>query len=55
MDLPSISCDPAHQLGNRTVVAVRWSAAAGVNPLGHFLQFGVYEGRSPFSDGTLLA
>ena len=27
-------------------------AAADVNPLRHFLQFGVYEGRSPFDDGT---
>ena len=27
-------------------------AAAGVNPLLHFLQFGQHEGRSPFADGV---
>ena len=27
-------------------------AAAHVNPLAHFLQFGIHEGRSPFADGV---
>jgi len=27
-------------------------AAAHINPLQHFLQFGIHEGRSPFADGT---
>ena len=26
-------------------------AAAGVNPLDHFLQFGIYEGRQAVNDG----
>jgi len=27
-------------------------AAAHVNPLAHFLQFGIHEGRSSFADGV---
>jgi hypothetical protein len=27
-------------------------AAANVNPLGHYLAFGIYEGRSTFGDGV---
>jgi len=27
-------------------------AAAGVNPLDHYLMFGVYEGRAVVNDGT---
>ena len=27
-------------------------AAAGGNPLEHYLAFGVHEGRSPFADGV---
>jgi serralysin len=27
-------------------------AAAGVNPLEHFLSFGIYEGRQAVSDGV---
>lgn len=27
-------------------------AAAHINPLTHFLQFGIHEGRSGFADGT---
>jgi hypothetical protein len=26
-------------------------AAAGIDPLQHYLQFGIYEGRSAFADG----
>ena len=29
-------------------------AAAGVNPLEHFLKFGIYEGRQPIDDGMWL-
>ncbi|MFC7538405.1 hypothetical protein ACFQU2_01655 [Siccirubricoccus deserti] len=27
-------------------------AAAGINPMEHFLQFGVHEGRLTFADGV---
>jgi serralysin len=27
-------------------------AAAGINPLDHFLQFGIHEGRPPVNDGV---
>jgi serralysin len=27
-------------------------AAAGMNPLDHYLMFGIYEGRTPVSDGV---
>jgi hypothetical protein len=33
-------------------VLVRFSlAAANINSLTHFLEFGIHEGRSPFADG----
>jgi hypothetical protein len=28
-------------------------AAAGINPLEHYLKYGIYEGRSAFADGVL--
>ncbi|MBD2748157.1 calcium-binding protein, partial [Microvirga sp. BT688] len=28
-------------------------AAAGVNPLAHYLKYGVYEGRSTFGDSII--
>ena len=47
---PSIAFDPAQYLAANPDVA-----AAGVNPLRHYLQFGYQEGRVPFAPTELVA
>ena len=44
---PSVGFDTTDYLAAYADVA-----AADVNPLAHFLQFGIHEGRSPFADGV---
>ena len=44
---PSASFDTLKYLANYTDIA-----AAGVNPLDHFYNNGIYEGRSTFGDGV---
>ena len=40
------------RLEARERVAHKASTSAHVDPLAHFLQFGIHEGRSAFADGT---
>jgi hypothetical protein len=44
---PSGAFDTLHYLAANADVR-----GAGINPMDHFLQHGIYEGRSPFADGV---
>ena len=46
----ALSCDGL--AGGARSAAYPDVAAAHVNPLLHYLQFGMHEGRSPFADGV---